>query len=298
MPRLIPLLIVHIVVMLQPAVSQLTAEVVTIPESGGSCPVQEKRDEAFQNITANVRGLVQTLTNTHICGPGDWYPIASLNMSDLSQNCPTVWRDDITNGVRSCRRPQSSTGSCIGTSFSSARVYNKVCGRVIGYQVASTDGFGGGAQHTQSIDSYYVYGVSITHGMPRNHIWTLASGITETGGQFGVELGRNCPCSDPPSHATQPPSFVGENYYCESGNPATAYPTWIRDHLYSGDPLWDGKQCEGQCCSNGKTLPWFTVQLPNPTSDSIEVRICLPEQTSTDYDTDDIALQILDLYVQ
>ena len=36
--------------------------------------------------------------------------------------------------------------SCVGTSFSSARVYNKVCGRVIGYQVANTDGFGGGAQ--------------------------------------------------------------------------------------------------------------------------------------------------------
>ena len=116
-------------------------------------------------------------------------------MSDFSQNCPTVWREDTTNGIRSCRRPQSSTGSCVGTSFSSARVYNKVCGRVIGYQVASTDGFGGGALH-QNIDSYYVYGVSITHGMPRNHIWTLASGITESGGQFGIELGHNCPCSD------------------------------------------------------------------------------------------------------
>ena len=290
-----PLLIIHIVIVLQPAVSLLTAKVVTIPERVETCPVQEKRDEAFQNLTANVRALLQTYAanSVHNCGPGDWNQIAALNMSDLSQSCPTVWREDITSGIRSCRRPQSSTGTCVGTSFSSARVYNKVCGRVIGYQVASTDGFAHGALH-QNIDSYYVYGVSITYGMPRNHIWTLASGITESGGQFGVELGHNCPCSDPPSHAIQPPSFVGENYYCESGNTATSYPTWTHGHLYSGDPLWDGQQCEGQCCSNGKTPPWFTVQLPNPTSDSIEVRICLPEQT----DTDDVALQVLDLYIQ
>lgn len=206
----------------------------TIPGRVGSCPVPEKRDEAFQNLTADVRVLTQTVTNiARNYELGDWDQIVSLNMSDLSQ-------------------------------------YNKVCGRVIGYQVASTDGFGGGALH-QNIDSYYVYGVSITHDMPRNHIWTLASGITESGGQFRIELGHNCPCSDPPSHAIQPPSFVGENYYCESGNAATSHPTWIHGHLYSGDPLWDGQQCKGQCCSNGKTPPWCTVQLPNPTSDSIEV---------------------------
>ena len=141
----------------------------------------------------------------------------------------------------------------------------------------STDGFGHGAAGN-TIDSYYVYGVSITHGMPRNHIWTLASGIT--GGQHDIEHGHNCPCSEP--RPTQPPSFVGDNYYCESGNPATSYPTWIAGHFFREDPLWDGEQCEGQCCSNGKSPPWFTVELPNPTSDSIEVRICLPEGTSAD----------------
>ena len=46
-----------------------------------------------------------------------------------------------------------------------------------------------------------------------------------------------------------PPSFVGNNYYCESGNPGS---TWS-DILYSGDLLWDGKNCgvaSAQCCSN------------------------------------------------
>ena len=37
--------------------------------------------------------------------------------------------------------------------------------------------------------------------------------------------------------------------------------------------------CEGECCSNGKSPPWFSVTLPNPTYDDIEVRICGDEGT-------------------
>ena len=57
MPLLMSLLVIHIVIVLQPAVSLLTAKVVTIPERVETCPIQEKRDEAFQNLTANVRAL-------------------------------------------------------------------------------------------------------------------------------------------------------------------------------------------------------------------------------------------------
>ena len=32
--------------------------------------------------------------------------------------------------------------------------------------------------------------------------------------------------------------------------------------LFSNDPLWDGEQCEGTCCSGTKSPPWFNVQLP------------------------------------
>ena len=65
-------------------------------------------------------------------------------------------------------------------------------------------------------------------------------------------------------------------------------------HLYSEDPLWDGEQCEGECCSNGKSPPWFSVELPNPTSDDIEVRICCGEGTQED----DTPIQLLEIYVQ
>ena len=56
--------------------------------------------------------------------------------------------------------------------------------------------------------------------------------------------------------------------------------------FYSTDPLWDGKQCEGEryCCSNDKSPPCFSVQLPNPTSDDTEVRIICGNQDTHDED--------------
>ena len=162
-----------------------------------------------------------------------------------------------------------------------------MCGRAIGYQIGSSNGFGYSAVG-QPLDSYYVYGVSVTHGTPRKHIWTFVSGLSE--GTFITE-GWDCPCMDPSRAGAQPPSFVGDNYYCESGNSATTY---ISNNLYSTDPLWDGDECEGQCCSNGKSPPWFSVELTNPTTDDIEVRICNPHPQPRD----DLSFQYLELYVQ
>ena len=57
--------------------------------------------------------------------------------------------------------------------------------------------------------------------------------------------------------------FVGDDYYCESGNPND---TWIGGQIFI-DKLWDGEQCEneGTCCTT-KSLPWFSVELTNPTT--------------------------------
>ena len=65
------------------------------------------------------------------------------------------------------------------------------------------------------------------------------------------------------------------------------------DHLYSSDALWDGEQCEGECCSNGRSPPWFSVELPNPTTDDIEVRICIPQANY-----DDVVIELLEIYIQ
>ncbi len=292
MPRLsqctVLLLVLH-------SVMSATLNPVTIPKDNSSeiCPLQEKRDVAIQGIRASVQTIIEMLATQGLetevnrsCGSGLWHRVAHLNMSDPAQRCPSAWAENSTNGVRTCGRPETSSGSCPATIYPTGRQYSRVCGRAIGYQYGTTDAFGYHAVET--IDSYYVYGISVTHGLPRNHIWTFAAGLFE-GASSAQRF--NCPCSNPghPDNVL-PPSFVGNNYYCESGNPAN---TIIGHHLYSADPLWDGQQCEGQCCSNGKSPPWFSVELPNPTTDGIEVRICIPEPSS-----DDIEIQLLELYVQ
>ena len=222
------------------------------------------------------------------CGEGKWRKIASLNMSDSAQCCPSPWTEIHIKGIRACGRPSSQNGSCSGTFFSPPRLwptYQNVCGRIIGYEYGSADAFRG----YQTLDSPYVYGVSITHGTPtRNHIWTNAAGLTE-GAYF--EKSVNCPCAHP-NHANNSaiPFFVGNNYYCESGNSGS---TWKDNFLYANDPLWDGQQCEGVCCDNGKSPPWFSVELPNPTIDDIEVRICSSERTYQD-----AIVQLMEIYIQ
>ena len=273
-----------------------TVELVSIPGNTNTrtCPSQERKDEAIQHVRDSILTFKQdnNLTSRDVvynlnCGSGEWHRVAHLNMSNSSQQCPSAWREYNNGTVRGCRRPETMSGTCPATFYTTRHQYSRVCGRAIGYQIGTTNAFGYHATG-QIIDSYYVYGVSVTYGVPRRHIWTLASGLSQ--GSF-ISQGWDCPCIDPSNSGNvPPPSFVGDNYYCESGNPTSMDNITL---FYPTDPLWDGQQCEGQCCSNGKSPPWFSVDLPNPTTDDIEVRICVPERS-----VDDIVLQLLELYVQ
>jgi hypothetical protein len=126
--------------------------------------------------------------------------------------------------------------------------------------------------------------------MPRTHIWTFAAGASE--GTVANYI-TNCPCANAwaAENAEPAPSFVGNNSFCESGNSEGGSLGGI---VYDEDPLWDGEQCEGECCSNGKSPPWFSVTLPNSTSDDIEVRICGDEDTNNE----DTLIQLLEIFVQ
>jgi hypothetical protein len=74
------------------------------------------------------------------------------------------------------------------------------------------------------------------------------------------------------------PSFIGSDYYCESGNHAS---DWVQS-LYTSDPLWDGQGCgplEGPCCVG---LPWFHRQWNTSSTDAIELRVCGNEESSNE----------------
>uniref|UniRef100_A0A1X7SQI8 Fibrinogen C-terminal domain-containing protein n=1 Tax=Amphimedon queenslandica TaxID=400682 RepID=A0A1X7SQI8_AMPQE len=102
-----------------------------------------------------------------LCGSGGWTRLAYLDMSDATQNCPSGFRLYQSGGVRACGRPGSG---CVSVQFPSNGIsYSQICGRVIGYQYHSANAFHG----PSDINSYYVDGVSITRGSPRQHVWTL-----------------------------------------------------------------------------------------------------------------------------
>ena len=166
---------------------QLVMPVVNVVPSCGAHP---EVDEILQQIRSNISDVLNE-HNIHValeCGDGSWYRVAYLNMTDPSQQCPSAWREYNTSGVRACGRPVSDGISCPATFYTIEQQYSRVCGRVIGYQVGSPDGF---AQFhpVNSINEAYMDGISITHGYPRHHIWSYVAGAYEN------EIYFSCPCS-------------------------------------------------------------------------------------------------------
>ena len=219
-----------------------------------------------------------------LCGSGGgWIRIAYLDMSDATQNCPSGFRLYQSGGVRACGRPTTSSGSCVSVQFPSNGIsYSQICGRVTGYQYATPDAASGSVNN---INSYYVDGVSITRGSPRQHVWTLYAAVFSDRSN-GINV---CPCAG----GTSPQSFVGNNYFCESGNDASTWP----HILYTSDPLWDGQGCrssESPCC-NVPGIPWFHRDCGSTTTtDYIELRVCGDEGTNNE----DVPVGLYEIYIK
>ena len=201
-------------------------------------------------------------------------------MSVPSQQSSSAWREYNTNEFRACGRPVSTVGSRLSHTYPINHQYSKVCGRVIGIQVASPDAFYSG----RGINDNYIDGVSITYGSLHSHIWSYVGSYSK------ITFHNACPCDY--SSTTRSPSFVGNNYYCESGNPSS---NW-QGRVFPNDKLWDGEQCthEGTCCIGTNTPPWFSVSLTSPTNDDIEVHIMGTESTTNE----DTPIELLEIYVQ
>ena len=225
-----------------------------------------------------------------LCGSiGGWTRLAYLNMSDSTESCPSGFKLYQSGGVRACGRPNDG---CVSVTFPSNGItYSHVCGRVVGYQYGSADAVDSthGTNEHNNINSYYVDGISITCGSSRNHVWTLMAGLHEA--SYHVNGGFNCPCSNGTQNVQ---SFIGNDYFCESGNPATDGN--FQETLYVSDPLWDGEGCgpfEKECCS-APGLPWFNKVLHATTTDYLELRVCGDEPS----DNEDIPVSFYEIYVK
>ena len=214
---------------------------------------------------------------THI-SETDFRHIYSLDMSIPSKDCPSTLQLRVGDNLRLCGKKTNGASCDSVTIPTNGQSYSKVLGRVKAYQFGSPDGF----NNIQNLDSYYVDGISITYGSPRKHVWTYAASYR----QFipNSPHGSLCPST---GSGTGPWSFVGDNYFCSSGNPG---PGWSAK-LYSQYPLWSNIQ--GKCSFCGKNVLSFCVELEASTSDDLELRVCTNERL----DNEDIRIETIDFYV-
>lgn len=221
------------------------------------------------------------------CGghKGGWMRITDYD-TGRGDDCPNEWSKITANNIAMCRSPSNSAG-CYSAMFPVHKVnYNKICGKVKGYQKGSTSAFAVEGS-TPSLDNGYVEGISITLGNPRKHVWTYAVGLSDDG---TYDSGRhNCPCAK--VRGTAPPSFVRSHYYCESGDTGS----FANSQYYTDDPLWDGSGCVpyGNCCTN-TDQPWFFRQLTMKRQDDIEARLC----TDQEFANEAVLVEQIQLYVQ
>ena len=223
---------------------------------------------------------------TRSCGniTGGWMRLAKLDMTDSSQQCPSGLRQRTYNNTRTCVN-SFNFGSCIEVPLPTNNIkYSKVCGRVIAYQYGLTNGF-----ESNSINSAYVDGIGLTYGSPREHIWTFAATISQT--VSTVEGFHYCPCIDN-STENEPPDFVGDDYFCDSGQ--LLHIMGEQPQFFGADPLWDGAGCGSvNTCCDFNNPPWFYKQLPLSTIEDVQFRVCRSESNTNE----DIAIQEFEIYV-
>ncbi|XP_019849580.1 PREDICTED: uncharacterized protein LOC109580623 [Amphimedon queenslandica] len=232
-----------------------------------SCRQMKKNDPTTRSGTHYVmfRGeYIPVHCNMDVlCDSDDgWTRIVYIN---AQQSCPSGFTLYTSGNTKACgRRSGARDGSCDSTTFSSMGIkYSQVCGFVYAYQYNSPDAYAihAGKTNIQTrIDSAYIDGVSITHGTPRKHIWSLMAAQSEKVTRHTKNY--VCPCT--------------------AGNAQPKLPSFIGYH--TTDPLWDGKNCrnnEVNCCKAG--MPWFYKNLGYTTNDDIELRIC-GDQSQTDED--------------
>jgi hypothetical protein len=198
---------------------------------------------------------------TRSCGGvTGWMRVAELDMTNSIHQCPSHLVEATSSSRRICRINSVPAACSPAMVYSTVLEYSKVCGRIRAFRTGSSDGF---EQHgvrgqDPTIDGNYVDGVSLTHGRPRQHIWTFAARPSA------------CTCENVPM-------FVGTHYSCD-GNAE----------------LWRGCPSSSDSCCSFNNPPWFYRQLSQPTTNDIEMRVCRDEGRWNE----DIQIQAIDLYVQ
>ena len=169
-----------------------------------------------------------------------------------------------------CRRLSPGCTSVLFDSLT--QQYTEVCGMVEAYQFGHMDAF---EVSSTSINNVHLEGISITHKFPRQHLWSYVVGDSVNPASSSTD---NCPCTAQGTTSTVP-SFIGSDYYCNSGNGGSGGP------LYTASPLWrtSGPSCvSGSTCCDNPDQPWFKKKLTQPANEDVEMRWCAGESPTSE----------------
>ena len=207
-----------------------------------------------------------------------WMRLLDLDMGKAHSHCP--------EGLLQVDSPRKACANSDGYGCNSLTLsthgvpYRRVCGMASGYQYHTPDAFlrYGCPLCENNINAAYLDGISITYGSPRTHIWSYTAAWSEDH-HSSHPIPPKCPCAE--GSNLQSPEFVGQDYYCEQGG---------------GSELWTGGECGpvGQSCCQHPDLPWFCKELPEPTTQDMEVRLCIDQGT----EDENIFVEMMQLLVQ
>lgn len=175
---------------------------------------------------------------------GGWTELMGLDFS--ADACPGDWQPLTLDVGPVCARVASNASEFIRTaSIDTCGIsHEAVRGNAVMYQNGSTDAFGDFP--STSIDEAYGDLVSVTSGDPRNHVFSWV---------FGFKAGGTDDSNCPAIGGATPPTWVGSDYLCATGNPSasTNQRIWYPTPLFGSD--------------------WFQTALASSTTADLEVRL-------------------------
>ncbi len=122
--------------------------------------------------------------------------VANIDMRNTSQSCPSEL-SLISSPKRVC---DITSNGCVS---------NTLCVQGFQYSKVSRAFY----YRSHGINGDYIDGVSLTHGYnPRKHILSFAGASDETTNNYSFK----CPCVNTALTSSRIPSFVGNNYFCDT----------------------------------------------------------------------------------
>jgi hypothetical protein len=194
---------------------------------------------------------------------GGW--TEALRFDAATDACPGDWQSADTGASLVCTRDTSDTWGTRTALFPTCVLWDEVLGNATLLQYGSTDAFGD-TPHPD-IDGPYGDVVSLTHGSPREHLFTYTFGFLSGGTDDS-----NCPAIG----GAPAPALVGSDYLCDTGNASSTsnQRIWYTTPLFADD--------------------WWQVTASSETLDDVEVRLMATHGSSDE----DVATETLILRVR